>query len=431
MIMGRMTLSARRAGRASMLAKWAGCFFVASVGIGISSCQNTDDLLAPGEVAIGRMTAVFVPDSVLTENPIDLNGEVLEREWGGSRDTELPFVQIRMSKEDGQGNPGEVKYISAKCIYSTTDIYFLFRWTDDEASIMKDALYYVGPINDGCADLIVDPANWSFENPLDPRALPDEEDRLDILFEVPEGSGPVGKEDAWQWQSTKTNPVRDMYDRLVDSASFPARGTPGYLEDGVLDPDFGFFFDPGTPTWRQNWTGDSPLPNFVYRSEDDPFVDHPNPTNCFNDFGEECRFNNGIDFYYIWRDDLRLPVDEFFFCDSLNQSVLPQGNEPRPWLFGDAISGYWYTYGSGSRSDVRGKGVFDDGIWTLEIGRKMFTEDLANDVNFRRVVREDNVDVDVYVEELSYKLRLYDNSTDEYWGSGPQTLLLGPREGGK
>ncbi len=92
------------------------------------------------------------------------------------------------------------------------------------------------------------------------------------------------------------------------------------------------------------------------------------------------------------------------------------------------MTGYWYTYGSGSRSDVRGRGVFDNGLWTLELARKMFTDDAANDVAFRRTVRGDDGNRDVYLVEVPFRLRLFDNSTDEYWGSAPQTLLLGARE---
>jgi hypothetical protein len=418
---------------------WIAVLGAWALGLLLPSCQK-DDLLKPGEVPIDVMTATFVPDSVFNLNPIELNGEVLEREWGGPLDQDLPFFQIRMSRENGGGDVGAPVYVSAKAVYTESDIYFLFRWVDDDANQMKDALFYTGPNPRGCDPNLVDPANWSFVDPDNPSQVFDE-DRLSVAFEIEPtgdalgafdtqgcqvachtdqnpafGAPGYGLLDVWTWLATRTNVVRDLYNDQ-ENPDFPPRGVPGYLEDYVADPVSGLAPDPGTPPWRLNFEPGSAVPLWVYRPGDDPFVDPFDPQNCFNAFGERCLPNNGLPTYYIWRETLQFPIDHFASCDSINNAVLPSGTESRPWRAGDAVSGYIYTYPSGSRADVKGKAKFDTGLWTLEIGRPLRTGDPAHDVVFSGVEGD----------EVAFAVALFDNSGTVHWGSGPQRLKFGSK----
>lgn len=395
-----------------------------------TGCQNTDDVLKPGDVPIDILTATFVPDSVFAENPIELNGEAIEREWGGPLDEDLPYFQIRVSSEDGEGEPGDPRYVSAKVVYTESDIYFLFRWTDPQSDVYKDALFYNGPsyvTGSLCFPPLADPDNWSFDGTIpqvddaqDPDPVHDE-DRFVVQFEIPDDSesGAVsGRRDVWQWLSTRTNLTRNLYSP-DENPNFPARGTPGYLEDGVFDPDFGFFFDPGTPTWRRNFEPGIPLPDIIYRQSDDVFFEPDEPSNCQNSFGADCVVNNGLSPYYIWREDLRNTVEAFSACDSINYAPVVDA-EPRPFQTGDFVSGYWYTYPLGSRADVRGKGVWDQGLYTLEVGRPLSTGDAANDLAFTAEPGD----------RVPFTIQVYDNSGTVYWGSGVNYLEFGEKDVG-
>lgn len=405
-----------------------------------SACQDESTLLEPGDVPVNVMVANFLPDSVFRLNPIDMDGVAVEREWGGPLDEHLPYFQIRLSAEEGAGDPGEPIYVSAKALYTETDIYFLFQWNDDTADVMRDALYLTTDIGPGCDADLVDPANWSFIDPFDPGAGRRDEDRFSLAFQMAPtgdsrgtfasdgcavachqnaspafGTPDYGRLDVWQWGATRTNPVRNLYSR-DENGNNPLRGTPGYFDDQVIDPITGLSYDPGTPPWRFNFAGNSAVPLLVYRTREDPFFEPTDP-GCANSFGEACRVNNGLELYYLWREDLRSNVEPFAECDTTNYAPLPAGGEPRPWRRGDAVTGYWYTYPSGSRADIRGSAALDLGVWTLEVGRALNTRDPANDVIFTGNPGD----------EVVFTVAVFDNSGTVHYGSGPQRLKFGPR----
>lgn len=419
----------------------------AVVAMSTISCQSSD-LLEPGDVAIDVMTAIFVPNATFQDNPIELDGEVVESEWGGPLDTDLPYVQIRMTRDNGAGDPGETSYVSAKAVYTETDLYMLFRWADDSADVMRDAMYFLGGNLAGCDPRRVNPNFWSFADPDEPGASRNREDQIAIAFEMEEsgddlglyreqgcqvachldenpsfGAPEFGKLDIWQWLSTRTNIVRDTYDRN-ENGIFPPRGKPGYLDDGVADPISGLAPDPGTPAYRANFANEQPVPLYVYRLVDDPLVNPFDGDNCRNEFGDLCVLNNALPRYYIWRERISVTVDRFAACDSINQAPLPAGTDPRTWLFGDAVGGYYYTYPTGSRADVHGKAQYDQnsGVWTLELGRRLNTGDPAHDVIF-----SNQPDGSVALgSEWVFTVAVFNNSTNAHWGSEPQILRFGP-----
>ncbi len=414
-----------------------------------ASCQK-DDLLKPGELETNVMTATYVSDQAFLDNPIEINGEVKEREWGGPLDVDLPYQQIRVSRENGSGDPGEPAYVSAKCIYTDTDIYFLFRWADATADEMKDAAYYIGPdlfadttgAYAGCENRAFLATDQVWTRNFN-RGKPNDEDRLAIAFEVEAagdakgtfktqgclpachvdrspafGTVDYGRLDVWEWLATRTNPVRDLYDRR-ENPSFAIHGIPAYLEDYSADPITGLSPDPGTPAWRQNWTGSHTYPLYIYRDVDDlPYrVD-----NCRNAFNEACIKNNGLQVFYPWREDPTRNIFAFSCQDSINEAVLPAGRESRKWSPGDAVSGYWYTYPTGSRADVHGHAIFEPEVnrWTLECARKLDTRDPTHDIVFTGEAGA----------EISFAISIADNAAGIHWGSGPQILRFGSKSSG-
>ena len=385
----------------------------------LPACQNTDNILKPGDVEVDVMRAVYIPDSIFLENPIELNGEALEREWGGPLDSDLPFHQIRVSAEEGSGDAGVPAYVSAKCLYTDSDIYFLLRWTDPVPNEASTPLVYVGPnydSRDDCAPYLNAESSWIRTEEL-------EEDRLVIQFDMPDVEGASsGRRDVWQWLAARTNVVRNLYD-LEENPYFPIRGYPAYMEDAIYDPGFGLFFDPGSPTWRRNYATGSAVPTFVYRQKDDPFFEPLDGDLCRNGFGGPCLANNGLSFYYLWREDLTATTEHFESCDSLNyfpNNLVDDSRdgEPRFWKTFDAVSSYWYTYPEGSRADVRAKAVWKEGVWTLEGARSLRTADLANDLAFPSQTGG----------EAGFTIQVYDGSTSVYRGSSRQVVrFVGPR----
>jgi hypothetical protein len=413
----------------------------AGTGLLAMACQK-NDLLKPGSVQTNIVTAYYISSADLAANPIKMDGQALEREWGGPLDHDRPFTQIRMTAEDGSGNPGAVTYLSVKAVYTDNDLFMLVKWSDPQPDLMKDAVFYTGPDltgREGCQDVLVDDRNWT--RSYGGRVW--DEDKLFLAFEMQstgDNSGsfhengclsachqtqsPVfgrpgyGRLDVWEWLACRTNPSRNLFSP-TDDANSPRYGTPAYLDDYVADAVSGLVPDPGTFTWRQNWINGQVRPEYVYRPLDDPYFKPGNPSYCPNDFGEKCKVNNGLPYYYIWRErsinwNLLLPIGR---CDTLNNAVLPQGQEPRAWRPGDAVGGYFYTYPEGSRADVRGKGLHTLGIWTLEIGRELNTGDAANDIIFSGNPGD----------EVVFTAAVADNSTVTHWGSAPQILRFGPK----
>lgn len=418
----------------------------------LTSCQE-DDLLKPGDTEVNVLSAFYVPNEIFDENTIELDGLALEREWGGPLDRVRTYHQIRMSREEGSGDPGEPKIVSCKAVYTDTDLYVLCQWSDGEPDEMKDATFYYGPdlypdtlglYYDRCLDFLPTDQVWSRIPPGG--TIPLDEDRLSIAWQMEPtrdelgsfeeqgcqvachvgrspafGTPTEGRLDVWTWLAARTNRLRNLY-KTIDSPVFPRWGTPAYLEDYVCEPVGGLIPDPGTPAWRQNWVGDHTYPLRVYRALDDPLNNEQ--SNCRNDFGEECKINNRIDVWYDFQEDGARFISPFGSCDTINTQVLPQGQALRKWVRGDAIAGYWYTYPSGSRADVRGTAEYVGGAdnrWTLEIARPLDTLDPANDVIFTGEAGS----------EVYFTVALMDNNGAVHWGSGPQRIRFGPKSAGR
>ncbi len=440
----RRTPSLAGTGRISYPRAWTLPFLLLLVlSLFAQACQKDDDeLLRPGTVASNVVSAYYITKSEFTGNEIKMDGDAKDREWGGPLDLDRPYTQIRLTAADGVGDPGEPIYVSMKAVYTDTDIYMLFRWVDTGPNAMKDALQYIGPdlaTRVGQQDTLLAESSWTRDSAVHPR---EDEDRLTLAFEIePTGDArgsyrdqgcltachanqsPVfgrpgyGRLDVWQWLACRTNEVRNKY-TLTDNGNFPLFGIPGYFDDFSADPVGGLVPDPGRSCWLPNSAPGSNRPRWVYRPENDPFARPSDPASCFSDFGEDCRVNNGLPLYYVWRNDVERTPLELAPTDTINNAVVPP-REARKWRKYDRVSAYYYTYPTASRADVRGKAAFDDktGIWSLEAARPLRTSDLFNDVQFTAEPGW----------EVVFTMAIADNSADRHWGSGPQVLRFGSR----
>jgi hypothetical protein len=406
-------------------------------------CQNTDDLLKPQDNSATLLHARYRSPDAFQENPIQLDGQAIDREWGG---VTVPYHNVRVSGENGAGQVGAPQFVSMKAVYTDRDVFFLIRWSDLTVDDLKDAMLYVGPpIDDegpGCQPVLESESSWI----RNPGGVFDE-DRMALAFEVDSvgnavgtfseigcrsachvgqtpafGQPDYGRLDIWQWLAARTNPARDLFDPN-DNPNNALYGISGYLDDLHADSGVGLIPDPGTPAFRPNFQEGGDVPLYIYRAIDDPFSNPADPARCFNRFGERCRRNNGVSASYVWREDIDAIFPPFGACDTVYQTPLPAGTEPHKWrppdyLFlgspGDLVSGWYLTYPSGSRADVHGTALWENGIWTLEIGRRLNTGDAIHDVRFAPSSGG----------SYAFTLAIMDNSSTDQLGSEPQILVF-------
>lgn len=414
-------------------------------------CQKTDDILQPSPDAKTVLRAIYRSPAEFTRNPIVLDGQMVEQEWGGDA---VEFLNVRISDENGVGGNATPAYVSMKAVYTDRDLFLLVRWIDGRADEYKDGRLYVGPDLNipgiyGCRQELMDDAYWWTEYF---GYVPDE-DRLAIAFEIePAGNAmgsyrqigcqaachlqetpafgrlDYGRLDVWQWLAARTNPVRDLFD-LNDNPENPLYGLPGYLDDLISDAYSGLVSDPGTPSYVPNFEPGRNVPLYVYRNRapDDPYAFPRDPASCTNVIGELCRANNGLGFDFLWRDYPEIPVRRFSECDTAFLAQ-PRDARPREWRPGDFVPGWIVTYPTGSRADVHGKGSWDRvqptdpvGVWTLEIGRRLRTADQIHDVTF-------------YPDSsltYAFTVAAMDNSGRDQRGSEVQTLRFEPKPAGR
>lgn len=440
---GRRTLGVGLTATALVVALWGGCAEEAPV--------------EPDDTQTNVVIAQYQSEESFEEGVIEINGERLDPEWGSEFSANREFTHVRLSAEQGAGDPGSPRYLSMKAIYTDEHLYLLFQWRDAQPDLLKDAFIFMGPdlgsplitcaevggetvcdslYRTGAQDSLLLPNWW---------AMTGEDDKLAIAFEIEpssdsrgsfadigcqiachggsgsEGFGAFGQGriDVWYWLAGRTNPIRNIFDPYDLDPDDPVQGIPGYLDDMYMDAVGGLVPDPGAAGYIPNITMTRPgTPWFVYRIEDDDFNEPVAPEECFNRFGESCRVNNGVAFNYLWRENPQTVVNEFVATDTLNEGLV----EARRWATGDICPGYILTYPEGSRADVRGKGNFDEDnrIWTLEVAREL---DTGHQITNDDVIFDPDSGKDYY-----FTISLFDASLSTHWGSEPQVLRFAPRE---
>ena len=394
-----------------------------------------EEVSRPADSPTNVIVAYYQTDEAIEEAPIALNGERIDREWGSEFTPDRPFTHVRLSADEGAGNPGSTRYISVKAVYTSRHLYLLLQWVDEDASNLKDIFVYTGPpLNErlGPQDSLVTPAWWERAG---------EDDKVALIFEMEPtagdgltfadngcqalchpGSAPAfgtsdsGRLDVWYWMAGRTNPVRNLFFLSDSDPNDPEHGDPGYLDDWYATPLAGLNADPGWPCYLRNDAAGQGYPEYVYRRRDDDFYDPPNPLSCENRFGADCVANNAVPFIYLWREYPNDYFAAFSAVDTLNQAIFPDARE---WYPGDIAPGYMLTYPSDSRAHVRGKALHDEDLvtWTLEIGRRLDTGDPEHDVIFEPEPGR----------EYPFTIAVFDASAGDHWGSEPQVLVFGER----
>lgn len=400
------------------------------------------------------IVAFYQSEESFEEAKICLDGEQLDLEWGSEFTPERPFTHVRLSAQEGLGNPGPPRYLSMKAVYTDTDLYLLLRWPDTTEDTYKDIFIYQGPdLSDpivreasvggttvldtlerlGCEDSLVTAVWWKQVG---------DDDKIAIAWELWPSVGsaglfvdvgcqacchgdvvPVfghmdkGRLDMWVWLAGRTDPIRRIFCEL-DDPDDATQGIPGYLDDCYLDALGGITPDVGDPGYMPNFIEGMGMPRWIYRRDDDPFFEPADPDLARNESGELGKPNNRLPFEYLWREEKDIYYLPLAPCDTLNDTKTPDAEK---WEPGDVVAGYMLTYPSESRADVRGKGLFgeDLGIWTLELSRPLDTEhEQADDVIFEPEAGK----------QYCFTISVFDASTMGHWGSEPQVLVFGPKE---
>ena len=245
---------------------------------------------------------------------------------------QAPALQVPVF---GGANNGST-LVSLKSVYTSDSIYFLVQWSDPTESLRRFPWQKQ--------------ADGTWKQLKDPNAGPGDEniyyeDKFAFIWNINDsiqgfntngcfvtchpGEGkPYGNKytanpgeigDIWHWKAVRTNPVNQVDDQYVDNTRY----------DPVKAPEAGRKSDPRfLGGYRDNVNADKTAPAFTDENQ-------PAPP------------------YWIY-DVAKKP-----FVDT--------------YAAGDEVAGIIVSHFQGDRGDITGKGVWKNGVWTLEIARKLVT----------------------------------------------------------
>jgi hypothetical protein len=247
--------------------------------------------------------------------------------------------------------------ISLKSVYTSDSLYMLVSWEDETESVNKSMWVHSGTKWDRLKDL------KSYED----KPTKADEDRLTIHWPINDSikgfaekgclvichdSGKFSKResrmftnsptefaDQWHWKAARTNPLGYTDDKWMDNKILTKAQEPD-LHDRREAAHHGDAKGEGNLNYADNKTADGKKPKFMH---------NPGIT--------------GISF--LKKEDVML-ID-------YSKATFKKG---------DTIPGYVLARPRGSRGDVDTRGVWKNGRWTLEIGRKLVTTDTGHDVQF-------------------------------------------------
>ncbi|KPJ58710.1 MAG: hypothetical protein AMJ46_13765 [Latescibacteria bacterium DG_63] len=290
-------------------------------------------------------------ESIPTTIAPRIDGDAFDREW-------LSAPELLIAMSDKNGNLGGNFYLKMKSVYTVypDTVYFLLQWADTTDDVLPDRLFYIGEPwqakNCRVTEELIDPANWIVQ----PSEY-EKEDRFCLMFEITPVSDetgtfasrgcqtachgrmnpPAGKLDVWYWMRARTDAVSRCDDMVTDSLSLRGDSGEGIWRTNRRD---GTFVPKYIPRWGN---GDLSPAKFVY--DPGPWGQIFNP------------------------------------CDTVNPASLLPWNDPRD-PEPDYVPSYVVKFPAGSRGDVKAKGEWDEGRWTVELRRAMRTGQEAEDVAF-------------------------------------------------
>ncbi|MGE0821424.1 MAG: ethylbenzene dehydrogenase-related protein [Candidatus Binatia bacterium] len=304
------------------------------------------------------LTAHHIPANV---KPPVLDGYANDPVWDHAQ-----AVTVRTNK--GVNNPHDYVDISVKAIHDGENIYFQFQWADPDVSYKR-------------YPLIKTAAGWKMLQTAYENADENEfyEDKLAMyITDVPQGScaatchlgvGPYSEKgmkhglhytepgeigDVWHWKSVRTNHMGDLLGEpgFMDDQHFrPIEPVPAQLKERYTG---GYYTDPKTGGgYEYNYKKvypDKPigettvLPIKLPRAEDI----RPNIDPTTSDYG--------IDWWIH------------------PSQGIPYSAEADTYPVGTLIPNILIEPFQGDRADIRAKGTWEKGVWTLEARRALDTK---------------------------------------------------------
>jgi hypothetical protein len=265
------------------------------------------------------------------DSPPVLDGRDNDRAWDHAETTTL----LLEPADEGTG----IATVDVRCVYTEEEIFFFLSWLDPTSttSDIPGRWKYAGgewynrfdesgqPSHEGepiAEDMLA--FFWA-----DPEFFPDFDEQgcavtchADPADGFRHGSPVQTRLDAWIWGAGRTNPREQISDGFLV-----------YL---------GWRNDVGIAPYLANKPADGTIPwTPLYQHTDDP--------------------NANVHFLF-------------------EEEAVPF--RPEDWIGGSTVPGYVLKVSDGSRADVRGRGVYNAGYWSVELGRTLLTED-ARDFQFR------------------------------------------------
>ncbi|MCH7622792.1 MAG: hypothetical protein IIB46_01770 [Nitrospinae bacterium] len=295
--------------------------------------------------------------SVKVEAPPKLDGK-LDAIWKKAK-------LVKVEAEDGPE-------ISIKTVYTKDRVYFLLSWKDWTESIHQDKWVY-----DGKKWGIKQEKRWEDEPPWEADSdrfcfqWPLRDDNLikkfaekgcSALCHKPEKenkmftNGPHEASDIWQWRASTTNPL-------------------GYADDGFLDHT-----------------------NISKKAEKNPDK-RINAAHKWDDPGANKSIN-------VRNREGEGP--KWMSTATTGKPFLVKGNEAPLDMSrikkGDAVPGWLLARPEGSRGDIDAAAKYDkdEGLWTLELSRKLVTNDKEHDVQFDDLSKTYYFGIAVWENDLLY-----------------------------
>lgn len=300
-------------------------------------------------------------------------------------------------KIDGKGNDAvwentpELKVqamdgpeISIRSVYTSDSLYMLISWEDETESVKKNMWRYDG-------------TKWGHlkeQRVYEEKPTKSDEDRLSIHWPINDSivgfaekgclmmchdsgiyakresrmftNGPTESADQWHWKAARTNPIGYLDDKWIDSKVLTKDQEPK-LHERREAAHHGDAKGEGGLNYADNKTAEG-KPKFM---------------------PDLSASNN-----YFLKKENAIPIDYL----------------KATFKKGDTIPGYILARPKGSRGDVDAKGIWENGRWTLEIGRKLITPDKEHDVQF-----------DDLKKTYHFHIAIFDNS-----GSNVHTRPLDP-----
>lgn len=275
--------------------------------------------------------------------------------------SKAPALDVELIGADVENLKGKKLNISAKAVWTSSDLYMLLRWPDSTESMTKGA--------------------WAFDGSAWKRQKGDE-DRVSILWEIStidkfatkgcavlcHSDNPDQKKwyyatnsnteraDLWHWKSYRSNPL-------------------GFADDGYVvynaESKSGRKSDPGSGGDSKNETEAKDKPKFR-------------------------------------QDPSKSPSAKGF----LLEDEVAEIKDYSTFKAGDTLPYRILSKPSGSRGDIKAQGVYRDGGWTVLLSRKLDTGH-DDDVKFNTA------------KPQNFAIAVFDNSGDEAsYNSGPLKLIF-------